>query len=332
MAIEKIRAGLDSKTGYTSKGGLRKPPKLLHLVGKKITLAGIHENQRKAVFALKKLRQLGTKSAEKMTELEQLIRADWDERAWVADDINGVPVRRSVMDSKEVKRNIDRDLARAQKAVNEEQAEELAALMTTLGEAGQQNAAFRKGHKSPHAMLLYKTVGERRNGLVDGLDKEGVVGIEIAMARALADKDAERAAAATIAYDRLSAKQKELVTYSRDSVSEALVWNEWQAMQMGTEKTLYAVDLGHVLADTMQGKAVAAGKKTGISLRAHEAMNNLGLEFREDDLDAPAAAAPDFPPADTKPRTGRATTYRGGIEVPLHDDEPADGGETNAGE
>ncbi len=141
-------------------------------------------------------------------------------------------------------------------------------------------------------MLLSKTVGERRNNLVDGLEREGAFGVEVAMSRALADNDKEMAAAAIIAYDRLTAEQRKTVGFSRDDVAEALVWNEWRDMQVATEKTLYAVEMAHVIADQMQGKAVPAGKKTGIALRFHEAGLKIGVEFKEDELAPPAVETP----------------------------------------
>lgn len=128
--------------------------------------------------------------------------------------------------------------------------------------------------------------------LVDGLERDDPFGIEIAMTRALADRDKEMAAAACIAYDRLTAEQKQLVGYSRDDVAEALVWDEWRDMNVATAKTLFAVEMAHVIADQMQGKAVPAGKKTTISLRFQEAGLSLGLEFSEDDLSPPAVQAP----------------------------------------
>ena len=136
MANDKIKSGLTKGEGFTSKDKLRSGPRLAHLVGRKTTLPNIHANQLRAVTAYKKLRLLGTKSAEKMTELEAAIRASWDERAWAPDEINGVPVRRPVIAPDDVKRNVDRDLNRAQKAVNEEQGEEIASLMKEIGEAG----------------------------------------------------------------------------------------------------------------------------------------------------------------------------------------------------
>ena len=95
MANDKIKAGLASGTGYTTKNKARSGPRLAHLVGRKITLPNIHANQLRAVTAYRKLRLLGTKSAEKMTELEAAIRASWDDRAWAPDEINGVPVQAS---------------------------------------------------------------------------------------------------------------------------------------------------------------------------------------------------------------------------------------------
>jgi len=290
-AREKIRSGLDSKSGYSSKSDTRKAPRLLHLVGKKHTIASIHLNQRKAVQAYTKLCLLAEKAATTMAELEEGIRADWDERAWTHDTVNGTPVRRPVMDASEVRRNIDRDLKRAQAAVNQETAEELNKLMAVIREAKSQNAAFRKGAKSPYGQLLSETVGDERMRLAEGLERDGVVAIEDAMARALGDNDRLLAAAACVAYDRLSDEQRQLVSYSRDDVAEALVWNDWQAKQIALEKTLYAVDMAEALADKITGKE-AGTKKISIAERFHSKAKQLGVEFDENDLNPPASAMP----------------------------------------
>lgn len=288
----KIRAGLDKGTGYTSKGGPRKPPKLAHLVGRKNTLPNIRINQLRAVKAFTELRALGDKSAEKMAELTKMVHDRWDNWGYSNSEINGVPMRKDRKGQKARLENIADDLAIAQEAVNEEQATALSKIMKTLGEAATANAMFRKGHKNPHSMLLSKTIGERRNNLVAGMERDDPFGIEIAMSRAMEDNDLEMAAAACIVHARLTAEQRQLVEHSRDDVAEALVWNEWRDMQVAFEKTLFCVDMGHAMADQMQGKDIPAGRKVGIALRFHEAGANLGLEFKEDELAPPVVAAP----------------------------------------
>ena len=298
MANANIAAGLAKGTGYTSKDRVRKPPRLAHLIGQKHTLENFHLNQHKAVHAFKSLRLLGDRSAKKMQDLEAMIRDRWSgpgagkNEGYSNEEINGVPVRRDFWGSGKRKEVIDTDLERAQVAVNEEQADELAKIMKSLGEAGAANGVFRKGLKTPHIKLLFDTIGETRNNLSDHMEKEGVMGVERGMAKALSTNDAVMAAAACIAYDTLSEAQKQLVTYSRDDIAEAFVWTEWCAMNVAAEKTLYAVDMGHLLANTMQGREVAPEKKIGISLRINEAMNNLGLEFDQDDLAPPAGTVP----------------------------------------
>jgi hypothetical protein len=288
----KIKAGLDKGTGYTSKNKARSGPKLAHLVGRKNTLSNIRTNQLQAVKAYREIRLLGEKSAKKMAELDAMIRDRWKDEGYIPGEINGVPVRTDTWGVEARSKRIRKDIEAAQKAVNQEQAEELSKIMKDLGEAGAANAMFRKGHKNPHSMLLTNTIGERRNNLLAGMERDDPFGVEITMTRAMGDNDKELAAAACIAYDRLTAEQKQLVEHSRDDVAEALVWTEWCDQNAATAKTLFAVEMGHVLADQMQGRDVPAGKKTGIALRFHEAGANLGLEFSEDELAPPAVATP----------------------------------------
>jgi len=126
----------------------------------------------------------------------------------------------------------------------------------------------------------------------EGLAKDGVVAVEDAMARALGDNNKALAVAACTAYDRLSDEQKALVSYSRDDVAEALVWNDWQAKQVALEKTIYAVSMAETMADQIAGKRVSADRKIGIAQRFHDKGKELGVEFDGNDLNPPASAMP----------------------------------------
>ena len=76
--VLKIRAGLESGTGYTRKPGDKfGGPRLGHLLGRKHNLTNIHINQAKAATAYRRLKMLGLKAEKQMEELTALVNDKW---------------------------------------------------------------------------------------------------------------------------------------------------------------------------------------------------------------------------------------------------------------
>jgi hypothetical protein len=253
------------------------------MIGVKSTIANLQEINTKATKTRARLHQLRTAEVESAQTAADTIKAKWKDQG-VSIDEKGI--RTDNLGDQQRRKFVEVDIKTARTERLAKTAEERAKLIATLGETRETLALVRRNWANPVGILMTKTLAsDTRATYTANLAHAGPYELENTIRVALQNKDQALAAACLVRYDAMDRKTRDLVSYGKDDVAEAMVHDEWSMAVEAIGLADYAIESGELAEREMRGDKISPDAKIRVGMRLKELSIKIGRPVEGDGSD-----------------------------------------------